>query len=227
MAGRVRRGTEILDKPGKNYPADIELSIAELPRFVSRGGEKLDGFLDQLELPIAGATGLDVGASTGGFTDCLLQRGASSVTSVDVGRSQLHHRLVSDPRVTNLEGLNARRLTSDALPRSAYAIITVDVSFISLKLVLPSLWPLLEESGTLIALIKPQFEATKTEADKGKGVIRDPSIHLRITDTIRAFASENLPASQEIAFAQSTLPGSDGNIEFFLALRKRRKGSSS
>ena len=223
MSGRVRRGTEILDKPGKTYPEDIELSVAEPPRYVSRGGEKLEDFLALLDLPIAGADTLDVGASTGGFTDCLLQRGASSATCVDVGRGQLHPKLLDNPRVTNREKLNARNLKSDDLPKSAYSIITIDVSFISLTRVLPSLWPLLTDNGTLIALIKPQFEATKTEADKARGVIHDPTIHRRVTGAIRRFASEHLPGSREIKFSQSSLPGSNGNIEFFLALQKRKK----
>jgi 23S rRNA (cytidine1920-2'-O)/16S rRNA (cytidine1409-2'-O)-methyltransferase len=223
MSGRVRRGTEILDKPGKAYPKTIELSIVDPPRYVSRGGEKLENFLTSMDLPIFGADTLDVGASTGGFTDCLLQRGASSATCVDVGRSQLHPKLLDNPRITNREKLNARYLKSSDLPKSTYSLITVDVSFISLKLVLLPLWPLLTDNGTLISLIKPQFEATKEEADKGRGVIRDPSIHHRVTEGIRRFAWKHLPNSREVRFSQSSLPGSDGNIEFFLALQKKRK----
>lgn len=223
MSGRVRRGTEILDKPGKAYPKTIELSVIDPPRFVSRGGEKLENFLSSMDLPVFGADALDVGASTGGFTDCLLQRGASSATCVDVGHGQLHPKLLDNPRIINREKLNARYLKSSDLPKSTYSIITVDVSFISLKLILPHLWPLLTDNGTLISLIKPQFEATKGEADKGRGIIRDPAIHYRVTEDIRRFAWKHLPDSREVKISESSPPGNNGNIEFFLALQKERK----
>src|SRR5688572_32176575 len=140
MSGRVLRGTERLDKPGKEFPEDLELTVEQPPRFVSRGGEKLQGALERFALDLKGAHVLDVGASTGGFTDCALQAGAADVVCVDVGRAQLHARLRADPRVTNLEKINARHLTAAALPRRDFDAIVMDLSFISLKSVLPAVW---------------------------------------------------------------------------------------
>ncbi len=220
MAGRVRRGAEVLDKPGKSYPADIEITLVEPPRFVSRGGEKLEDFLTGHPIDVTGERVLDVGASAGGFTDCLLQRGAAKAVCVDVGRGQLHGKLRQDSRVTCIEGMNARRLKAGDLPHPDYGMIVMDLSFISLKLALPPVWPLLREAGRLICLVKPQFEARKKEADKGRGIIRDPAIHQRILDEIRAFAAENLRGTEELALRESFPPGPQGNKEFFLALRK-------
>src|ERR1051326_3570284 len=158
MSGRVLHGTERLDKPGKDFPADFEISVEQPPRFVSRGGEKLQAALEKFSLNVAGAHVLDVGASTGGFTDCVLQAGAADVVCVDVGRAQLHAKLRADPRVTNLEKLNARTLTAAQLPRSNFDVVVMDLSFISLKSVMPAVWPLLRVGGSLVALVKPQFE---------------------------------------------------------------------
>src|SRR5688572_11777518 len=143
MSGRVLRGTERLDKPGKDFPEDIELNLEPAPRFVSRGGEKLAAALERFALDLHGAHVLDVGASTGGFTDCARQAGAADVVCVDVGRAQLHARLRADPRVTNFEKINARFLRAGELPRSEFDTIVMDLSFISLKTVLPAVWPLL------------------------------------------------------------------------------------
>ena len=151
MAGRVLRGTERLDKPGREYATDVEINIEQPPRYVSRGGEKLAGALERFSLNIAGAHVLDVGASTGGFTDCALQAGAADVVCVDVGRAQLHPRLRTDPRVTNLEKINARHLTAELLPRREFDLVVMDLSFISLRTVLPPVWPLLKQEGTLVA----------------------------------------------------------------------------
>src|SRR5580658_8868141 len=137
MAGRVFQGTERLDKPGREYPSDCELSVAQPPRFVSRGGEKLAAALERFAVDMKGAHVLDVGASTGGFTDCALQAGAADVVCVDVGRGQLHARLRADPRVTNLERVNARHLKASDLPRAEYDAVVMDLSFISLRSVLP------------------------------------------------------------------------------------------
>lgn len=222
MSGRVRRGTERLDKPGKEFPPDVELAIDQPPRFVSRGGEKLAAALEQFRLDLRGAHVLDVGASTGGFTDCALQAGAADVVCVDVGRAQLHARLRADPRVTNLEKINARFLSADDLPRSEYDAIVMDLSFISLKAVLPAVWPLLRPSGTLIALVKPQFEAGKAEVDRGRGVIRDPQVQQATLDGVTQFALAELRESRLVGTMDSPITGADGNREFLLCLQKAR-----
>ncbi len=219
-AGKVRRGTERLDKPGKDYPVDIELELEQPPRFVSRGGEKLAGALERFHLDLTGAHVLDIGASTGGFTDCSLQAGAADVVCVDVGRAQLHSKLRGDPRVTNLEQINARELRAEQLPRAEYDAIVIDVSFISLRSILPPAWPLLRVGGVLVALVKPQFEAGKAEADRGHGVIRDPQVHDRVVATI-VEAAQALPDVEVLGTMDSPLTGADGNREFLLALRKR------
>lgn len=221
MSGRVLRGTERLDKPGKDFPEDIELTVERPPRFVSRGGEKLAAALEHFALNLQGAHVLDVGASTGGFTDCVLQAGAADVVCVDVGRAQLHARLRADPRVTNLEKINARTLTAAQLPRSTFDFVVMDLSFISLRSVLPAAWPLLNPGGTLVALVKPQFEAGKAEADKGRGVIRDPAVQQAALNTVRAFALAELPAAHLVGTIDSPITGADGNREFLLCLRKR------
>jgi 23S rRNA (cytidine1920-2'-O)/16S rRNA (cytidine1409-2'-O)-methyltransferase len=223
MAGLVRSGTERLDKPGREYPADpaeFPVALAETSRFVSRGGEKLQGWLDRFPLDLRGAHVLDVGASTGGFTDCALQAGAADVTCVDVGRAQLHGKLLADPRVTNLEQVNARHLDPAALPRPSYDAIVMDLSFISLRHILPPVWPALRVGGTLVALVKPQFEAGKAEVDKGQGVIRDPAVQQRVLDDIRSFALAELPGAALVGTMDSPITGTDGNREFLLGLTK-------
>ncbi len=227
MAGRVLRGTERLDKPGKDFPADTELTVEQPPRFVGRGGEKLIGALERFALDLQGAHVLDVGASTGGFTDCALQAGAADVVCVDVGRAQLHPKLRADPRVTNFEKINARFLTANDLPRSEYDAIVMDVSFISLKSVLPPVWPLLRPGGNLIALVKPQFEAGKAEVDKGRGVIRDAAVQEATLAAIRDFALTHLPGARLIGSMDSPISGADGNREFLLCLRKENSARSS
>lgn len=221
MAGRVKRGTERIDKPGRMLPIDTpDLTVDQPPRFVSRGGEKLDAFLEKFEVQVAGAHVLDVGASTGGFTDCVLQRGAIDVTCVDVGRAQLHAKLRGDPRVTNLEQINARNLGPGELPRDQYDVIVVDVSFISLRFVLPSIWNLLIPGGRLIALIKPQFEAGKRDVDRGHGVIKDPAVHDEVIRNIQSFCEAELPASKIFGLMDSPIRGADGNREFLIGLSK-------
>ena len=220
MSGRVLHGTERLDKPGKSYPLDIELRIEQPPPFVSRGGEKLEAALRHFNITLQGAHVLDVGASTGGFTDCALQSGAADVTCVDVGRAQLHHRLRNDPRVSNLEQVNARHLQPGDLPRDTYDAIVMDLSFISLKVVLPAVWPFLKSSGILIALVKPQFEAGKSEADKGHGIIRDPALREEILKNITQFSLKTLSESVLLGSIPSPITGADGNQEYLLALKK-------
>jgi 23S rRNA (cytidine1920-2'-O)/16S rRNA (cytidine1409-2'-O)-methyltransferase len=220
MAGRVSHGTERLEKPGKEFPGDFELTVEQPPRFVSRGGEKLQGWLDRFDLDLRGAQVLDVGASTGGFTDCALQAGAAAVVCVDVGRAQLHPKLRADPRVTNLEKLNARHLAPGDLPRSAFDAVVIDVSFISLRAILPAVWPLVRAGGTLVALVKPQFEAGKAEADKGRGVIRDPAVRQAVLAEVVAFSLAELLGAALIGTMDSPLAGADGNREFLLGLKK-------
>lgn len=220
MSGRVRQGTERLDKPGKEYATDCELSVDRPPRFVSRGGEKLAAFLERFPVGLAGAHVLDVGASTGGFTDCVLQAGATSATCVDVGHGQLHEKIRRDPRVTSLEKLNARHLQPADLPRADYDVIVMDLSFISLKTVLPAVWPFLRPGGVCIALVKPQFEAGKTEADKGKGVIHDNAVRLRVLAEVREFAVSGLAGAVFFGEMECPIAGADGNREFLLGLTK-------
>jgi 23S rRNA (cytidine1920-2'-O)/16S rRNA (cytidine1409-2'-O)-methyltransferase len=220
MSGRVLSGTERLDKPGKEFSTEIELSVQQPPRFVSRGGEKLAGALEHFAIDLRGARVLDVGASTGGFTDCALQAGAESVVCVDVGRAQLHAKLRADPRVTNLEKINARNLVASDLPRTSYDAVVMDLSFISLKSVLPAVWPFLKKGGVLVALVKPQFEAGKAEADKGRGVIRDQKVRESTLSSVRDFAASELPGATIVGSVDSPIEGADGNREFLLCLRR-------
>ncbi|MGB0416924.1 MAG: TlyA family RNA methyltransferase [Coraliomargarita sp.] len=220
LAGKVRVGTERLDKPGRTLPENSQLSVEQPPRFVSRGGDKLEGFLDQFEIDVSGLRILDVGASTGGFTDCCLQRGAVSSTCVDVGRAQLHNKLRQDERVTNMEKTNARHLQPGDLPHDDYPLLVMDLSFISLTKVLPAVWQFLAPRGHLVALVKPQFEAEKYEVDAGKGIIRDPEIHQRVLNSIRAFALNELPGATLVGTIQSPIKGTDGNQEFLIGLQR-------
>lgn len=220
MSGRVRHGTERLDKPGKDYPLDFDVTVDQPPRFVSRGGEKLAAFLEKFPVDFSGKHVLDVGASTGGFTDCMLQAGAISATCVDVGHGQLHEKIRRDSRVTNLEKMNARHLQAGALPRATYDVAVMDLSFISLKSVLPAVWPFLEKGGVLIALVKPQFEAGKSEVDKGQGIIRDDSVRLRVFGDVRDFAVRELAGAAVFGDMECPVAGADGNREFLLGLRK-------
>lgn len=224
MSGRVRHGTERLDKPGKEFASDLVLTVEQPPRFVSRGGEKLAGAIDRFTLDFRGAHVLDVGASTGGFTDCALQAGAADVVCVDVGRAQLHPKLLADRRVTNLEKINARRITAGDLPRGDFDAVVMDLSFISLKTVLPAVWPLLRATGFLVALVKPQFEAGKAEADRGRGVIRDAAVQQAVLHEISDFARRELPRASLVGTMDSPITGTDGNREFLLVLRKESSG---
>jgi 23S rRNA (cytidine1920-2'-O)/16S rRNA (cytidine1409-2'-O)-methyltransferase len=220
MSGRVLHGTTRLDKPGKEFAGDIELAVEQPPRFVSRGGEKLQGWIEKFALDLRGAHLLDVGASTGGFTDCALQSGAADAVCIDVGRAQLHPKLQADPRVTNIEKINARHLSATDLPRTDFDAIVMDLSFISLKSVLPAVWPFLRAGGTLVALVKPQFEAGKAEVDKGRGIIRDAAVQDAVLADIQAFALAQLPGAALVGTMDSPITGTDGNREFLLGLRK-------
>jgi 23S rRNA (cytidine1920-2'-O)/16S rRNA (cytidine1409-2'-O)-methyltransferase len=216
----VLHGTERLEKPGKDYPVDLELTVEQPPRFVSRGGEKLAGFLEKFAVDLRGAHVLDVGASTGGFTDCALQAGAVSAVCIDVGRAQLHAKLLGDPRVTNREKINARHLKASDLPRREFDAVTMDLSFISLKAVLPAVWPFVRKGGILIALVKPQFEAGKIEVDKGRGVIRDRAVQDAVLVDVTRFALTQFRGAVLIGSTDSSITGTDGNREFLIGLRK-------
>jgi 23S rRNA (cytidine1920-2'-O)/16S rRNA (cytidine1409-2'-O)-methyltransferase len=202
-------------KAGQQVDEGAELVVKRPPRYVSRGGEKLAHALDELDVDVAGRDALDVGASTGGFTDVLLQRGAARVIALDVGRGQLHARLRADPRVTVLERTNARELES--LPY-APDLVTCDVSFISVRTALPPALALARPGWEALVLVKPQFEAGREEVGKG-GVIRDPEVHRRVMREV-AEAALAWPA-ETVGVVDSGLPGPKGNREFFLHLVHR------
>jgi len=208
-------------KAGQQVDEAAELVVKRPPRYVSRGGEKLEHALDELGMDVAGRDALDVGASTGGFTDVLLQRGAVRVIALDVGRGQLHARLRGDPRVTVLERTNARELES--LPY-APELVTCDVSFISVRTALPPALALARPGWEAVVLVKPQFEAGRDEVGKG-GVIRDPEVHRRVLREV-AEAALAWPA-ETVGVVDSGLPGPKGNREFFLHLVHREDPSLS
>lgn len=213
-AGRVRIGRDgpIATRPSQLVGDNVELLVTEPPRFVSRGGVKLEHALDLLGIEVAGLDCLDVGASTGGFTDCLLARGAARVVALDVGRGQLDWRLRNDRRVTVLEGVNARELDPATLP-FAPTLATVDVSFISLAKVLPAVAGSLAGEGQVLALVKPQFELERGRVGKG-GVVRDPADR---RDAMRRAAGAAAGAGVAVrGFAPSGLPGPKGNRETFI-----------
>jgi 23S rRNA (cytidine1920-2'-O)/16S rRNA (cytidine1409-2'-O)-methyltransferase len=207
-------------KPGELVPEDVELEVAAGPPFVSRGGVKLANALNALGLDVAGRQALDAGASTGGFTDCLLQRGAEHVVAVDVAYGELDWRLRSDPRVTVLERRNARELTRGELPY-APDLIVVDVSFISLTKVLPALLGCAGEAFDCLALVKPQFEVGRGEVGKG-GVVRDAGARRRALIAVGE-ASRELGAAV-LRYASSGLPGPKGNLETFIWLAEGTRG---
>jgi 23S rRNA (cytidine1920-2'-O)/16S rRNA (cytidine1409-2'-O)-methyltransferase len=213
-AGRVRvgRGGEVAAKPSQLVAEDVELSLEEGLEFVSRGGVKLANALDALGLEVAGRRCLDVGASTGGFTDCLLKRGAAEVVALDVGRGQLDWTLRNDSRVTVIEGANARELAPDELPY-APDLATIDVSFISLAKVLPAVARCLAERGDVLALVKPQFELDRRRIGKG-GVVRSAEDRREALRTA-ARAADEAGLGVE-GFASSGLPGPKGNRESFI-----------
>lgn len=213
MAGEVMVNGQLIDKPGARIDSDAELITKAKPRFVSRGGDKLEGALIDFGYTVTDKICADVGASTGGFTDCLLQYGASKVYAIDVGYGQLDYTLRTNPRVISMERTNARYVErlDDSLD-----LVVIDASFISLKLLLPVVKSWLSNSGDVIALIKPQFEAGRKDVGKG-GVVRDHQIHARVL-------TETLLFAQEIGFGvrgltRSRLKGPAGNIEFLVWLR--------
>lgn len=228
MAGQVYVGERMMDKPGMQIPLEAECHLAETAKelkYVSRGGLKLEKALDTFQLNPEGLVALDVGASTGGFTHCLLERGAKKVYAVDVGHGQLAWTLRNDPRVVVMEHTNIRHLTS--LPAPIQCVV-IDVSFISLRMVLPAIVPLLSPSAHndddsiqvqpwIVALVKPQFEAGKAEVDRGSGVISDPAVHTRVLQELQAWIAQYTSLHVE-GLTDSPIYGRDGNREFLLYL---------
>jgi 23S rRNA (cytidine1920-2'-O)/16S rRNA (cytidine1409-2'-O)-methyltransferase len=216
LAGQVTVDGQVIDKAGAAIALDARVALVTPDHpYVGRGGVKLAHALDVFHIDPSGRRALDVGASTGGFTDVLLQRGAASVIALDVGRGQLDWRLRTDARVIVREGVNARALTTDDVPH-AVGVVTIDVAFISLRLILPSLPPFLEEGADVVALVKPQFEAGRDEVGK-HGLVTDPSVHeavlARVTDAAAAVGL------RRVGMTPSPITGATGNQEFFLHLR--------
>lgn len=221
LAGEVM----INGQPGRKAsdtvkPADV-VAIRTPERYVSRGGYKLEHALDHFQVAVPGVTAIDLGASTGGFTDCLLQRGATRVYSVDVGQGQLAWKLRQDPRVVVMEKTNARELTPDRFPQpfAPVDLLVIDCSFISLRKLLGKAVALVRPLGNIVALIKPQFEAGKEEADRGAGVISDPAIHERVLTELEAHVG-TVGALSWRGVTTSPLLGPAGNKEFFVLLEK-------
>jgi 23S rRNA (cytidine1920-2'-O)/16S rRNA (cytidine1409-2'-O)-methyltransferase len=217
LAGEVSVGTRVVDKPSELLDEQTAIAIKPARKYVGRGALKLESALDYFHVDLSGKTALDIGASTGGFTDCMLQRGAEKVYAVDVGYGQLDWKLRNDPRVIVLEKINARFLTRDQV-QELVDICVIDVSFISLTLILPNALALLRPDGLILALIKPQFELQRSEIGKG-GIVRDPSLHQRAQDKIVAFVCD---LGHVVAgVAPAAIKGADGNQEFFACIRKQ------
>jgi 23S rRNA (cytidine1920-2'-O)/16S rRNA (cytidine1409-2'-O)-methyltransferase len=213
LAGDLLVDDSPVDKPGALVREDAELRLRNPPKpYVGRGGEKLAGALDALALDVAGLRALDVGASTGGFTDCLLQRGVRQVTALDVGKGQLDWKLYSDPRVQVIEETNARYLERSDFSEP-FDLVTADVSFISLTKVVASLVPLLTTTGYLLLLVKPQFELSPAEIEKG-GLVRDPERHLKAIESVAAAVESE--RFEILDVVSSPITGASGNREFFL-----------
>jgi 23S rRNA (cytidine1920-2'-O)/16S rRNA (cytidine1409-2'-O)-methyltransferase len=215
LAAQVSVEGRVISKAGTQVEVDVEIALlGHEHEWVGRGGLKLAHALDTFGIDVTGREALDIGASTGGFTDVLLKRGASRVVALDVGHNQLDWAIRSDPRVVVVERFNARRLKAADLP-APVDVVCIDVSFISLRLILPAVPPLLRPGADVIALVKPQFEAGRTEV--GRGVIRDPAIHARVVDEVSAAAAA--VGLTPRATTPSPITGQKGNVEFLLHLR--------
>jgi len=217
LAGAVRINGQLAHKPSELVDENATLVVEAADKYASRGGHKLQAALDAFHISCDGVICADLGASTGGFTDCLLQRGATRVHAVDVGKGQLDWKLRQDPRVIVHDKLNARNLKGTDLGEQV-GLVSIDVSFISLTKVLPAAVSILRREGTLVALIKPQFEAGKKLVNKG-GVVRDSHVHNAVTKMIREFSTTTLGLTL-LGVLESPLLGPAGNKEFFIALRK-------
>jgi len=211
LAGEVRIGDRVIDKPGQRLAEDAVLEVREKPKFVGRGGIKLEGALEAFGIDPTGWVCIDVGASTGGFTDCLLQHGAAKVHAVDVGTNQLVWKLRNDPRVVVKEQFNARHMVPEDLGEKV-RLAVMDLSFISLTKVLPAVFSVLDDEGSVVCLIKPQFELDREDISKG-GIVRDPALHERAVEKIRRFVVEECRREWRGVIA-SSITGTDGNQEF-------------
>jgi 23S rRNA (cytidine1920-2'-O)/16S rRNA (cytidine1409-2'-O)-methyltransferase len=217
MAGDVFVAGQRVDKPGANVAEEAEITVAAGEKYVGRGGLKMEAALAHFAVAVDGAVCLDVGASTGGFTDCLLQHGAAKVYAIDVGHSQLAWKIRSDARVVVREHLNARHLKADDVPEPI-DVCVIDVSFISLTLVLPPALDRVRAGGVVVALIKPQFELRKEEVGRG-GVVREPALHEAAVEKIRAFVAGD-PRLAWTGVIESPILGGEGNKEFLACIRK-------
>jgi len=217
LAGKVSVATRVVDKPSELLDEQTVIDVKPARKYVGRGALKLESALEHFDVDVNGKTALDIGASTGGFTDCMLQRGIEKVYAVDVGYGQLDWKLRNDPRVIVLEKTNARFLTRDQV-QGIVDVCVIDVSFISLTLILPNAVALLKPDGVILALIKPQFELQRSEVGKG-GIVRDPLLHQQAQDKIVAFVNDlgHIVAG----IAPAAIKGADGNQEFFACIRKR------
>ena len=220
LAGQVRVNGHPARKPSDTVKPKDEITVDTPEKFVSRGGHKLEHALEHFQVTVTGLTAFDLGASTGGFTDCLLQHGAAKVFAVDVGQGQLAWKLRTDPRVVVMEKTNARHLKPENFKAPA-DLAVIDCSFISLKKILPPAGPLLKPDGKIVALIKPQFEAGKAEADRGRGVITDPAIHERVLAELKDFVTAQAGLCW-LGVVESPLLGPAGNKEFLTLIEKKR-----
>lgn len=216
MAGQVRIDGRVALKASDSVQPESQIAVATRERFVGRGGVKLEGAIEHFEVDCRGVTALDIGASTGGFTDCLLQHGAARVFAVDVGHGQLAWKIRDDARVVTIEKCNARHLSRDEIP-VPIQLCVIDVSFISLTLILPNAFELLTPDGVILALIKPQFELAREDVSRG-GIVRDPALHAKVQAKISEFALRM--GALVTGIFPSTITGTDGNQEFFICLRK-------
>jgi 23S rRNA (cytidine1920-2'-O)/16S rRNA (cytidine1409-2'-O)-methyltransferase len=221
LAGEVRINDQLARKSSDKVKPGDTITLVTPDKFVSRGGLKLEHGLDHFKVSVTDQTVIDLGASTGGFTDCLLQRGAARVYAIDVGQGQLAWKLRQDSRVAVMEKTNARSLTAESFPQpfSPADLVVIDCSFISLRKILPAAVALLRTAGKILALIKPQFEAGKQEADAGAGVIRDPAIHQRVIRELDEFVSAQ-PSLRWVGVTESPLLGPAGNKEFLVLIEK-------
>jgi 23S rRNA (cytidine1920-2'-O)/16S rRNA (cytidine1409-2'-O)-methyltransferase len=217
LAGEVSVATRVVDKPSDLLEEQTAITLKPTRKYVGRGALKLESALQHFHVDLRGKTALDIGASTGGFTDCMLQRGAERVYAVDVGYGQLDWKLRNDPRVVVLEKINARFLARDQV-RELVDVCAIDVSFISLTLILPNAVALLKPDGVILALIKPQFELQRSEVGKG-GIVRDPRLHQKAQDKIVAFVA--VLGHVVAGIAPAAIKGADGNQEFFACIQKR------
>ncbi len=217
LAGEVSVGGMLATKAGHAFPEDADIALAAKPRFVSRGGEKLEGAFVHFGFSVDGLDCLDVGASTGGFTDCLLQHGAARVAAVDVGHGQFHQKLKDDPRVWWREGYNARLMKAEDLPFTP-AFASCDVSFISLRLILPPMRDVVAPGALMVTLIKPQFEAGREQVGRG-GVVRDEAVRQQVVDAIRDFGTGTL-GLEWLGVCTSPIKGPAGNVEFTALWRR-------